>query len=89
MRMMGFCLGLGAGLGLGMLFAPRAGNKTRSLVRTKAMDGIAYVKRRTDDVREGTAELFQEATDRVALEGEAVKAAVMAGKRAYEKVATS
>ena len=82
----GFCVGLGAGLALGTLFAPRAGHKTRTLVRNAAADGVAYVKRRTDEVREGAIGFVKDATDKVVQEADGVKAAVVAGKRAYEKV---
>jgi gas vesicle protein len=96
MNKSGFWFGLGAGIGLGLLFAPRAGNKTRTLVRDKAMDGVAkakdgvaYVKRRADEAKEEAAEVLKDAAGRVIREGEGLKAAVMAGKHAYEKVVSS
>jgi len=88
MSLRGFCLGLGAGAALGMLLAPRPGYKTRILLRNRAMDGASYIKRRTDEAREGAASLLKEATDKVACETEGVRAAVMAGKRAYVKATT-
>ena len=89
MNMTGFFIGLSAGLGLGLLFAPRSGDETRTLVRNKAMDGVDYAKRRTGEVRQNATEILKDATGRMARETEAVKAAMTAGKQAYEKVVTS
>jgi gas vesicle protein len=86
MSIIGFGLGLSAGLGIGMLFAPRAGVKTRCMIRKRAMNGVAYVKQQTDDAREGAEELLK-ASRKMARQSDAVQAALTAGKYAYRKVA--
>ena len=86
MKTMSFCAGLGSGLALAILFAPRAGTKTPSLVRHKATKGLEYVKRQGDEIRDTAAEFLKGTADKVVRESEGVKAAVAAGKRAYEKV---
>ena len=47
-----FFLGLGLGIAVGVLFAPKSGEETREFIRTKTREGADYVKRRGDDFRE-------------------------------------
>jgi gas vesicle protein len=79
----GFFIGLGAGVGLGMLLAPRSGERTRSLVKEKASDGAAYLRKRGAGLVDDAADAFRDSTRKVTKGAEAVKAAVEAGKRAY------
>jgi gas vesicle protein len=79
----GFLIGLGAGVGLGMLLAPRSGEQTRSLIQEKAGDGAAYLRKRGTEVVDGAADAIRDGTGKVAKGAEAVRAAVEAGKRAY------
>ena len=79
----GFLIGLGAGVGLGILFAPRSGEKTRSLLRAKTSDGVTYLRQQGSNARDATADVIRDSTRKVAKGTEAVKAAVEAGKRAY------
>jgi gas vesicle protein len=81
----GFLVGLGAGVGMGILLAPRAGEKTRSLIRRKAVDGASYLRERTTDVRDTAADAIREQAQKVSQGTEAVKAAVNAGRQAFIK----
>ena len=47
-----FLLGLGVGVGLGMLFAPKSGQETRDLLRSKAGEGTEYLKQRSSDFKQ-------------------------------------
>ena len=75
----GFLIGVGAGVCVGMLVAPRSGEKTRSLIRGKAREGAAYLRQRGSDVRDAAADTIRDGVRKV----DAVKAAVEAGKQAF------
>jgi gas vesicle protein len=82
-NIVGFLAGLSAGVGLGILLAPERGERTRSRIQAKAMDGAAYVKQRSADVRDAAADAIRESTRKVSEEAEAIKAAMTAGRQAY------
>jgi gas vesicle protein len=84
-RVYGFLTGVGAGLGIGLLLAPRSGERTRLLIRRRANDGADYLRQRTTDVRDAAAEALRDGTRKVAKGTDAVKAAVEAGKQAYSQ----
>ena len=52
-----FFLGLGLGVALGVLFAPKAGDETREYLRGKAGEGKDYLKRRSQELREQAADV--------------------------------
>ena len=80
-----FVIGIAAGVGLGMLLAPRSGAKTRSLIQGKANDGAAYLRQRGSDIRDAATEAIRDGRNKVAKGADAVKAAVEAGKQAYSQ----
>ncbi len=51
-----FFLGLGLGVAVGVLFAPKSGAETRSLLKSKAEEGADYVKRRGVEFRDQAAD---------------------------------
>jgi gas vesicle protein len=79
----GFLIGLGAGAGVGLLLAPRSGEKTRSLIRRKAVDGVSYLRERSAEVRDTAGDAIREQARKVSQGTEAVKAAVSAGRQAF------
>ena len=79
-----FLAGLGSGIGLGMLLTPKSGPQTRSLIQEKASDGATYLRERGIEMRDAATDVIREGTRKVNKETEAVKAAVNAGKRAYD-----
>jgi gas vesicle protein len=79
----GFLVGLSAGLGAGLLLAPRAGRKTRLLIRRKAVDGTTYLRERGTKIRDAAADAIREKARKVSQGAEAVKAAVNAGRQAF------
>jgi len=84
-RIMGFCIGLAAGVAAGLLAAPRRGEETRTLLQNKAERGLRYAKRRSHQIQRDVTRLKQRGQRMVAGPGEAVKAALNAGKRAYHQ----
>ena len=80
-----FFLGLGIGVAVGILFAPKAGDETRGLIRDKAGEGADYVKRRSTEFKESASELVERSKSAVARQKEQLASAVEAGKQAYRE----
>jgi gas vesicle protein len=85
-----FFLGLGLGVAVGVLFAPKSGAETRDLLRSRAEDGADFVKRRSNELKDNAAEAIDRGKDTLKRHKENLTAAVDAGKQAYrEAVNTS
>jgi gas vesicle protein len=78
-----FFLGLGIGVAVGILFAPKSGQETRQIIRSKADEGKEYLKRRSEDLRDSASELIDRGKTVVQRQKEQFSAAVEAGKQAY------
>lgn len=85
-----FFLGLGIGVAVGILFAPKSGAETRELLKERAEEGKEYVKRRSAELRDSAVEAYEKGKEAVVKQKEQLAAAVEAGKAAYrEKVQTA
>lgn len=82
-RAVHFCVGAGIGLGIALLIAPKSGKDTRSLIRDKATDGAAYIKRSGMEVRDKVFKLVRRPTEAVAQQKGGLVAALRADRRAY------
>ena len=51
-----FFLGMGIGVAVGILFAPKSGEETRELIRSKAGEGKDFLKRCGEEARESATE---------------------------------
>jgi gas vesicle protein len=80
-----FLAGLGLGVGIGMLFAPRAGGETREIIKTKAGEGKEYIKQRSVELRGQASELVDKGKDALGRQKETLADAMEAGKRAYRE----
>jgi gas vesicle protein len=80
-----FFLGLGLGVAVGLLFAPKTGNETRELIRSKADEGKEYLKRRTVDLKESANDAIEKGRSAVTKQRDNLTAAVEAGKQAYRE----
>jgi gas vesicle protein len=78
-----FFLGLGLGVAVGVLFAPKSGSETREFIRDKAEEGVGYVKRRGEELRDTAAETIDRSKETLRRHKENLAAAVDAGKAAY------
>jgi gas vesicle protein len=89
-----FFTGLGAGLSLGILFAPQSGEESRRLIRNKAQDGndllkssVAqgqeYIKRQGKELLDEANELIDRGKNAVKQQKDQLSAAIEAGKEAY------
>lgn len=80
-----FFLGLGLGVAVGLLFAPKTGTETRELIRSKADEGKEYLKRRTVDLKESANDAIEKGRSAVTKQRDNLAAAVEAGKQAYRE----
>lgn len=80
-----FALGLGIGVAVGILFAPKAGEETRQLLRSKADESKDFVKRKGEELKESAAELADKSKYALQRQKEQLAAAVDAGRQAYKE----
>ncbi len=83
-----FAFGLGLGLAVGVLFAPRSGEETREYIRAKADEGKEYLKRRSEDLRGQATDMVDRGRTIVNRQRDNLSAAVEAGKQAYRDAVT-
>ncbi len=84
-----FFLGLGVGVAIGILFAPKSGEETRKYIREKADEGRNYAKKRSEDLRTSAADWVDKGKGAVARQKDQISAAVEAGKQAYREAVSS
>ena len=84
-RLSYFFLGLGIGVAVGILFAPKSGEETRGLILDKANEGKDYLRKRGEDLRETAGEYVEKGKTVVARQKDQLSAAVEAGKQAYRE----
>lgn len=84
-----FFLGLGLGVAVGVLFAPKSGAETREFLRSKAEEGTDYVKQRADDLKETAAETLERSKQTIQKQKDNLAAAVEAGKQAYREATST
>ena len=80
-----FCLGLGIGTALGILFAPKPGEEIREGLRSRAAEGGEYLRKRGGKLREHAEEVMERGRDAVGSQREQLAAALQAGRRAYQE----
>ena len=80
-----FFLGLGLGVAVGVLFAPKSGEETRDLIRSKTGEGADYVKRRSSELRDAATDALERGKDSLRKQKDNLSAALDAGKQAYRE----
>ncbi len=80
-----FFLGVGVGLAVGLLFAPKSGEETRTMLKGRAEEGRDYVKRKSGELRESASDFIERGREAVQRQREQVSAAVDAGRQAYRE----
>ena len=80
-----FFLGLGLGVAVGVLFAPKSGAETRDLLLTKADEGKDYLWRRSEEIRDSATDVLEKGKSAVGRQKDQLAAAVEAGKQAYRE----
>jgi len=80
-----FFLGLGLGVAVGVLFAPKSGEETRDLLKSRANEGADFVKRRGTELRDQATEAIDRSKESLRRQKDNLSAAVEAGKQAYRE----
>jgi gas vesicle protein len=80
-----FFLGMGLGVAVGVLFAPKSGTETREFIKSKANESVDYVKRRGDDLKGTASETIDRGKETLRRHKDNLSAAVEAGKQAYRE----
>lgn len=80
-----FFLGLGIGVAVGVLFAPKSGEETRELIREKADEGKQYLRRRGEELKENTVDALDRSKQAIQRQKEQLSAALDAGRQAYRE----
>ena len=84
-----FFLGLGLGVAVGLLFAPKTGEETRDLLLNKADEGKEFLKRRTTELRDSAVDAVEKGKNAVSRQKDQLSAAVEAGKQAYREAVST
>jgi gas vesicle protein len=83
-----FFLGIGVGVAVGLLFAPKAGDETRRLIRDRATDSAEYLKKQSGELRSQASDLVDRSRDTLARHRDNLTSAVEAGRSAYREAVT-
>jgi gas vesicle protein len=78
-----FLLGLGVGVAVGMLFAPKSGEETRELIKNKAGESGEYLKQRGAELKDTASGWVDKGKDALNRQKDTLNEAVDAGKQAY------
>ena len=80
-----FFLGLGLGVAVGMIFAPKPGAETRGYLRERAGEGGGYLKRRSGDLRNSGSDLVNRGRELLNRQREQFGASIDVGRNAYRE----
>jgi gas vesicle protein len=83
-----FAFGLGLGIAVGVLFAPKSGEETREFIRSKADESKDFIRRRGDEIRTQATDAVERGKTIVNRQRDNLSAAVEAGKQAYRDAVT-
>ncbi len=81
-----FFLGLGIGVAVGVLFAPKSGEDTRGLIKNKALEGSDYLRKRGEELKGSATEYVERGKTVLSKQKDQLSAAMEAGKAAYREV---
>ena len=79
-----FLMGLGVGVAVGILFAPKSGEETREMIKNKAGEGSDYLKQRSTEFRQTASDWVDKGREAVRSQRESFSDAMQAGKQAYK-----
>jgi gas vesicle protein len=80
-----FLAGLGVGAVVGVLYAPRSGDETREVLRSKAQEGSDRVRQQARRAREQAGDWVDRGGDVLNQQKERFRSAYEAGRQAYQE----
>jgi gas vesicle protein len=80
---------LGIGVAVGILFAPKSGEETRQLLRSKADESKDFLKQKSVELKDSAVELADKSKLALQRQKEQLAAAVDAGRQAYKESITT
>jgi gas vesicle protein len=80
-----FLAGLGVGAIVGVLYAPRSGDETRDVIRSKAQEGGERVRQQARRAREQASDWVDRGRDVLNQQKEQFRNAYEAGRQAYNE----
>jgi gas vesicle protein len=80
-----FLAGLGVGAVVGVLYAPRSGDETRDVIRSKAQEGAERARHHARRAREQANDWMDRGRDVVNQQKEQFRNAYEAGRQAYNE----
>lgn len=80
-----FLAGLGVGAVVGVLYAPRSGDETREVLRSKAQEGGDRVRQQARRAREQASDWVDRGGDVLNQQKERFRSAYEAGRQAYQE----
>lgn len=83
-----FLAGLGVGALVGVLYAPRSGEETREVLRSKAQEGQDRVRQQARRAREQAGDWIDRGRDVLNQQKDQFRAAYEAGRQAYQETTT-
>jgi gas vesicle protein len=78
-------IGFGIGSLIGILFAPKSGEETRTFFYTKADESREYAENKARELRDRAEDLIERSEEIISTQNDTLRAAVDAGKAAYER----
>ena len=84
-----FLLGLGVGVAIGMLFAPKSGQETREIIKNKTGEGTDYLKQRSTVLKQTASEWVDKGKEALGRQKDNLTDAVEAGKQAYREAVST
>ena len=80
-----FLAGLGVGAVVGVLYAPRSGDETRDVLRSKAQEGAERARHHARRAREQANDWMDRGRDVINQQGDRFRTAYEAGRQAYNE----
>jgi gas vesicle protein len=80
-----FLAGLGVGAVVGVLYAPRSGDETREVLRSKAQEGRERVRQQARRAREQASDFMDRGREVLNQQKDQFRSAYEAGRQAYHE----